>query len=126
MSLLDNIGIGIDIQDIASFGDYATPDNARFLSRVFTEDERYYCLGMASPPQHLAARFAAKEAVVKALSPFTSVAIEQVEVTRHGSGRPAVTLLTPESLDYDIRVSLSHSPSQAVAVAVVERRSDDR
>ena len=62
------IGIGIDIVEIARIKDLRERQGERFLDRVYTETELQYCMRMKAPDQHLAARFAAKEAVTKAFT----------------------------------------------------------
>ena len=121
------IGIGTDIVEIARF----TPErlSGRFLSKVFTASEREYCLSRQKAAQHLAARFAAKEAAVKALSPISSVvSVFQVEVARLPSGAPTLNLLPgrhgeprPElPRGTRLHVSLSHADDYATAVVIVE------
>ena len=61
------IGTGIDIVEISRIRRAVERHGDRFLKRVFTADEREYCLARRFPEQHLAARFAVKEAALKAL-----------------------------------------------------------
>ncbi|MBZ5588233.1 MAG: holo-ACP synthase [Acidobacteriia bacterium] len=101
-----------------------------FLSDVFGEEERTYCFAQAEPYTHLAGRFAAKEAAMKALGIGITGAgagggLGDVEVARHPSGRPTLTLsgwaakvarglgVTQSS------VSISHSEGVAVAAVVL-------
>ena len=62
------VSLGTDIVDVARIRGVHERQGERFLSRGFTEEERDYCLQMAHPHKHLAARFAAKEAVSKAFT----------------------------------------------------------
>ena len=119
---MQDVSVGVDIIEIervaatlARFGD-------RFLERVFTEGETAYCRGRA--PQ-LAARFAAKEAVMKALGTGTrGVGWREVEVTRKRTGEPGIALHGRAAeraarLGIDrIAVSLSHSRHYAVASVI--------
>ena len=119
---MQDISVGVDIIEIervaatlARFGD-------RFLERVFTEGETAYCRGRA--PQ-LAARFAAKEAVMKALGTGTrGVGWREIEVTRKRTGEPGIALHGRAAeraarLGIDrIAVSLSHSRHYAVASVI--------
>ena len=119
---MQDVSVGVDVIEIervaatlARFGD-------RFLERVFTEGETAYCRGRA--PQ-LAARFAAKEAVMKALGTGTrGVGWREVEVTRKRTGEPGIALHgraaeRAASLGIDrIAVSLSHSRHYAVASVI--------
>ncbi|MEZ0218189.1 MAG: holo-ACP synthase, partial [Rariglobus sp.] len=62
------IGLGSDLVDVARVAGVRERQGERFLSRVFTTEERTYCDGMKYPDKHYAARFAAKEAVSKAFT----------------------------------------------------------
>jgi holo-[acyl-carrier protein] synthase len=62
------VGLGSDLVDVDRIRGVWDRQGERFLERVFTAEERQYCLGMKFPHKHLAARFAAKEAVCKAFS----------------------------------------------------------
>ena len=57
------IGLGSDLVDVARVAGVRERQGERFLSRVFTDEERAYCDGMKYPDKHYAARFAAKEAI---------------------------------------------------------------
>ena len=119
---MNDLSVGVDIIEIdrvaatlARFGD-------RFLKRIYTTGEISYCRGRA--PQ-LAARFAAKEAVMKALGTGTrGVGWQEVEVTRKRSGEPGIALhgraaIRAEKLGIDrLALSLSHSRNYAVASVV--------
>jgi holo-[acyl-carrier protein] synthase len=117
------IGVGIDAIEVARFAD-ALARRPRLAERCFTEAEAAYCRSRAFPPQHFAARFAAKEAVGKALG-IGMTRWREVEVVR-GRGAPEVRL----SGRYAARaaalgvtrvlISLTHSRTDAIAVAVAE------
>ena len=117
------LGLGVDIEEVARFKKLMR--NPRFLKRVFTADEVAYCRAKKNCAQHLAVRFAAKEAVWKALSTAirasrATVGHRDISVRNDASGKPGVVL--PNSLArYRRRVtlSLSHTDAYAVAVAVV-------
>jgi holo-[acyl-carrier protein] synthase len=118
-------GLGVDIIEIERIRALARDQGARFLDRVFTRDEIAYCSSKHDAALHLAARFAAKEAVSKALTTGWSGVFrwKDVEVSNDAAGQPRVTLhgrlreLLPSAV---ILVSISHSASHAVAVAVIE------
>lgn len=119
------LGVGMDTIEIARVADVLRR-RPRFAERCFTPGERDYCASRPFPAQHFAARFAAKEAVGKALG----VGIrrwQEVEVVR-GRGAPAV-LLHGRMLEraqalgvWTIHLSLTHSRTDAAAVAVAEGR----
>jgi holo-[acyl-carrier protein] synthase len=115
------IGIGIDIEEVERVAKvFATP---RALARVFTPHEIAYCQPKRHCFEHLAARFAAKEALFKALGTGLSGGLRwtDVEVRNEPSGRPSVTLygaareLAQQLGVTTILVTLSHSRQYAIA-----------
>ncbi|MFB3071900.1 MAG: holo-ACP synthase, partial [bacterium] len=88
------VGTGIDMVGIERFRRALDRHGERFLKRIFTHRERSECSGRADPARHLAARFAAKEAVFKALGTgwARGVGWRDVEVTADDYGRPVCTL----------------------------------
>ena len=118
-------GIGIDIIELGRIQVTTDRWGDHFLNKIFTENELKYCLARKNPNQHLAARFAAKEAVSKALSTgWTGVfRWQDVEVVNDAIGKPEVRFLGAlrETLgDRHVHLSLSHSDTVVVAVAVIE------
>lgn len=117
------IGVGIDLIEIDRIA-AALARRPRFAERCFTPDEAAYCASRAYPPQHYAARFAAKEAVGKALG-VGMTRWREVEVVR-GRGAPTVALHgryreRAAALGVTrISLSLTHSRGMAAAVAVAE------
>ena len=87
------IGIGIDIEEVSRVEDLVTRYGDRFISRIFTDGEAGYCLRRRVPAQHLAARFSAKEAAMKALGTGRARGVlwRDVEVVRRG-GPPQLVL----------------------------------
>lgn len=119
------IGIGIDIieieriqQSVDNFGD-------RFLKKIFTEKELDYCLSKANKYQHLAARFAAKEAIAKALTTGWNkeFAWTNIEIINEPSGLPKAFLLgnLAEFLSDNkhLQISMSHSLHYVACVAII-------
>jgi holo-[acyl-carrier protein] synthase len=118
-------GIGVDIIEIARVRRSIETLGDRFLQKVFTPGEIAYCSAKNDRHQHFAARFAAKEAVSKALS--TGWAGEfrwkDVEVTNDPSGQPRITLHGPLGQNLascPVLVSISHSETHVVAMVVIE------
>jgi holo-[acyl-carrier protein] synthase len=115
------IGIGIDLEEITRVERVFS--SARALARVFTPHEIAYCQPKRHRFQHLAARFAAKEAVFKALGTGLSGGLHwtDAEVRNEPSGKPYLTLSGPaqelsDRLGVDtILVTLSHSRQYAIA-----------
>jgi holo-[acyl-carrier protein] synthase len=121
------IGIGVDVVEIVRIAGSIERHGARFLRRVFTEDEQRYCDAMKYAAQSYGARFAAKEAVAKAFGTGIGSRLGwlDIEVQRKPSGEPSVLLhgagaaLARELGVQDVLLSLSHSEHYAVANAVV-------
>jgi holo-[acyl-carrier protein] synthase len=111
-------GIGIDLLEIVRL-ERALERHPRLAERVFTEAERDYAAARARPGRHLAARFAAKEAVVKALGLSGGVGLREVEIV---AGEPPTVRLSGRAAEAAggerIDISLTHSRDLAAAVAV--------
>lgn len=122
------VGIGTDICEVPRIRRALDRHGDRFLNRVFTSDEREYCMSKRRPETHLAARFAAKEAAMKALGTGLSQGItwRDIEVHRDESGGPDLTFhnVAAEKLQDigagSVHVSLSHTNAFAAAVVIVE------
>lgn len=129
------LGIGTDICDIRRIRKIYDRHEGRFAAKVLTEAECEKCLARMDPVPCLSKRFAAKEAVAKALATEDSGALSwhDVEIYNDQSGRPGVLLhgaaserlraLLPENHTAHIQLSLSDEVDFAVAFAVVEARS---
>ena len=123
---VQDVAVGVDLIEIDRVAATLERFGSRFLERVYTDGEIAYCRGRA--PQ-LAARFAAKEAAMKALGTGTrGVGWREVEVTRNRSGEPGIALhgravARANALGVDrLAVSLSHSRAYAVASVVARVR----
>ncbi|GLQ20050.1 holo-ACP synthase [Algimonas porphyrae] len=130
------LGIGTDICDIRRIRSIYDRHPERFPAKAFTEAERKKCLARPDPVPCLAKRFAAKEAVAKALATEESgeLSWHDVEVINRPSGRPDVKLhggaaerlasILPAAHTAHVRLSLSDERDFAVAFAVVEARPE--
>ncbi len=119
-------GIGTDLVIVARIG-ASLARNPAFAAEVFAEGERRYCDARARPAQHYAARFAAKEAFLKAVGVGIAggVALRDVEVTSDASGAPQLRLGASAAAAL-VRVgatralvSLSHEGAVAMSVVIV-------
>jgi holo-[acyl-carrier protein] synthase len=118
--------IGVDIVDVKRIRRLAEEHGETFLNRVFLPSERAYCDGKAHRFEHYAARFAAKEAVLKVLRTgwAQGLTFQDVEVWRDDHGVPHVNLsgrakqVAESSGIHQVLVSLSHTAEYAVAEAV--------
>ncbi len=121
-------GTGVDIVEVGRIADLADRHGDRFLNRVFTRAESDYARSRGAPAQHLAGRFAVKEAVLKALKTGWSEGIlwREVEVRRGPSGEPSVDLTGAAARRAEkmgiarIHISLSHTAEHAIAHAIAE------
>lgn len=113
--------IGIDVVENERFA-RAIERRPRLIDRLFTGAEQSYCLAKAHPARHFAARFAAKEAVGKALGTGV-LSWREIVISADDTGRPAVTLkgrtrAAAERLGAaGLAVSISHSRTVSMAVA---------
>lgn len=116
-------GLGIDLLEIERL-ERALERHPRLAERLFTEAERDYAAARARPGRHLAARFAAKEAVVKALGLSGGFKLNEVEIV---AGEPPVVRLrgriAAEAAGRTVGISLTHGRDYAAAVALAEPAS---
>jgi holo-[acyl-carrier-protein] synthase len=114
-------GVGVDIEDVSRFEGM----DMRLVSKIFTKDEIAYCNRKVRPAQGLAARFAAKEAVVKCLGSIGKrVLFDKIEILNKDNGAPVVKILGEGLSGYEVKVSLSHTADKAIAFAVVSRKKE--
>lgn len=122
-------GLGVDIVEIERFERVITR-TPRIKERVFTEDERWYCEHKPKPEVHYAMRFAAKEAVWKALGTgFSGLRFYDVEIVRDDRGRPVAKLQGAAQkvadaagiIEIHLSVSFTHTTAVASAVALTEK-----
>jgi holo-[acyl-carrier protein] synthase len=121
-------GIGIDLVEIARIEHAIARTGPRFIARIYTELEQQYCRSQALSVACYAARFAAKEAFVKALGTGLRQHMRwrDIEVQRDALGKPSVHLYghlqahCTEKGIHHIHLSLSHNASMAIAQVVLE------
>ena len=121
------LNIGVDVIEVERVQKVYERQKERFLKRVFTQEEKDYCFSKSNPFPHLAARFAAKEAVSKSFSTgigklfsWTSCSIYhgprmQPLVRLDDQGKALLKALGAT----DVRITLSHTKTTAVAVAAL-------
>ena len=124
------LGMGCDLVEIARIQRVLERQGERFLARVFTEEERTYCLAMPHPPKHFAARFAAKEAVSKCFTTGIGAELGWKSISIYHGPRhdPRVRLdekgeaLLRAVGGTRVQISLSHTDTMAMAVAAMLRK----
>ena len=125
------IGIGIDIIEIDRVRESVDKYGDHFLQKIYTEKELKYCLNKSDKYQHLAARFAAKEAVYKALSSGwdKNIGWKNIEITNLPNGMPVVTLNGEVrkflSDQKNLKISISHSRDYVASVAIIYKETND-
>jgi holo-[acyl-carrier protein] synthase len=120
------IGHGIDIVECERIHRLVERYGQRFLERIFTENEREYCLSKKRQWEHLAGRFAAKEAILKVIGTGWrgEIAWTDMDIVRDPSGQPRVILsgetkIIAENLGIrQILLSISHTEHYATASAI--------
>lgn len=123
------LGLGCDIIEIERIRSVLLRQGERFTDRILTEEEKAYCLAMAHPHKHIAARFAAKEAVSKCFTTGIGgdLGWKSVSVYHGERHEPLVRLdaqgqaLLAHVGGTQVLLTLSHTENYAMAVAAVVR-----
>ena len=118
------IKTGTDIIEVNRIKECIENTGDKFLERVFTKNEIEYCESKkATKYEHYAARFAGKEAIFKAISPWLedkfSISWTDAEILNDSQGRPFVTIKTDKIKNVNIDISFSHIKDYAIASVVV-------
>lgn len=118
------LGIGVDIVEIDRIA--AQVSNPRFLARVFTPAEVAYCRSHKNAAQHFAVRFAAKEAVWKAVGD-PHLSHRDIQVRNRSNGKPEVVFPRAfQKWSRCVMISLSHGREYAVAMAILQPRRSSK
>lgn len=119
-----NLGIGVDIISVARIK--RALKNKKFTNKLFTPQEVAYCRKRKNPEISFAARFAAKEAVKKALAgKIRTVNWKEVEVLNAKDGSPTINFSSRHKnklKNQKILITLSHTKDYAVAVALITKK----
>ncbi len=122
------VGIGVDVVEIGRLREAIKKQGDDFVRRVYTPAEQEFCRARKDPVPHYAVRFAAKEALFKALGTgwAKGVTWQDVEVQR-GETEPPVLILRGEADRHrqavggtSVHVTLSHSEHLAIAIVILE------
>lgn len=122
------LGLGTDLAEVERISKSVERFGERFLTRIYTPQERAYAMRKANWAERLAARFAAKEAAMKAMGTGLSggVSWQHVEVANEPSGRPTLRLTGVARQVADalgvkrISLSLTHTTEMAMSVVILE------
>jgi len=117
--MFENFGIGVDIETVNRFRKLNRVKDVIFLEKIFTKNELDYCFSKKdNAGQHLTARFAGKEAIIKALSSINEIIVHQkIEIINNKIGVPIVKLKSSR-INFKIKLSLSHCEDKAIAFAI--------
>jgi len=126
-----NFGVGVDIEEINRFSSVDRHKSKTFLGKIFTKDEIKYCYARKDFARHLAARFCAKEAAVKALGGLNihSIHMRDVEIVNSKKGVPCIRIRKNSNNLFDkilLKVSLSHNKNNAIAVVMAIKIADEK
>jgi len=114
--------VGVDCEEIPRFRKYPYRQNVRFYNKIFTPQEQSYCMSHRDPYPRFAVRFAAKEAVIKALNGIAKPAYSDIEIRNNKKGQPLVYInskCAARVRPFTVSVSLSHSRTHAIAFVIV-------
>ncbi|MCX5825009.1 MAG: holo-ACP synthase [Deltaproteobacteria bacterium] len=122
-------GVGIDLVEIGRIENVLKKWEEKFLCRIYSAEEIRYCNGQARPAVHFAARFAVKEAFLKAigLGMGGGVRFRDIETTHDEMGKPMLKLAGGASSFLEAReiraahLTISHTSAHATAVVILER-----
>lgn len=116
----NSLGIGVDVDRIDRFRKLDLEKNKIFLNRIYLKEEIAYCYRYKDFGAHLAARFVAKEAIIKALSNFgLKAGYTDIEVVNSHNGTPKIRLKGHKFSSFEAKISISHSKDCSVAFGLV-------
>ena len=117
------IYIGTDIIKISRIDKIIIHKGQRFLTHVFTQHEQSICNSKASPSIHYSGKYAAKEAVKKALlsaNKKSNIPLNSIEIQNKDDGAPRAILIDDTCCLGNLQVSISHTDEYATATAILE------
>jgi len=116
------VGTGVDITEVRRLKIAIQKWGESFINRLFTEDELANAKKRASYYQHLAGRFAAKEAVFKAVG-NNNISWKDIEILNKDDGKPFCKILNGKANNMEVAISISHVKNYAVANAIVTKKT---
>jgi len=117
------IYIGTDIVPISRIENLIKKKGDRFIDFIFTDIEQCLCNEKADPSIHYSGKFAAKEAVKKALlssKMFTNISLKSIEIQNDDFGAPIINMRSKDIDIENLNVSISHAGEYATATAIME------
>ncbi|MBU1998505.1 MAG: holo-ACP synthase [Candidatus Omnitrophota bacterium] len=116
------IGLGVDITEVKRLKTAVEKWGDTFLNRIFTKKELEYAKNRSNLYQHLSGRFAAKEAVFKALGD-PGLNWKDVQITNNKQGKPRCEIFKKIGKIINVHISISHVKTYAVANAIITPKS---
>jgi holo-[acyl-carrier protein] synthase len=116
------VGTGVDITEVRRLRQAVERWGDDFLTRIFTDKELSNALHRASLYQHLAGRFAAKEAIFKALGE-RDLTWKDIQILNNAEGKPYCTFLNGKGKGKEVQLSISHVKTYAVANAIITQKA---
>ena len=116
------ISIGTDIVKVSRIQDLLTTKEEKFLNKVFTMEEISYCNSHSNPEIHFSGKYAAKEAVKKALLSndlIEQISLKDIEILNRDNKAPYVVI--EHIMDLNYSVSISHEEEYAIAFALIQK-----
>ncbi len=115
------ISIGTDIVKVSRIKDLITTKEKKFLNKIFTKEEISYCNSHPRPEIHFSGKFAAKEAVKKALLSndlIEQISLKDIKILNKHNKAPYVLI---DDIDLNYNVSISHEEEYAIAFALIQK-----
>lgn len=122
------MNIGCDIESVEIFREHWKKKKHAFFERIFSPSEIEYCTSFKDPAPHFAARFCAKESVVKAANLFCKLLVTDIQILHEKNGSPVAKIWKnrAESTKFfkahKILVSLSHTNEMGMACVLVQKK----
>jgi holo-[acyl-carrier protein] synthase len=124
-------GIGVDLIRVERMREAVERWGEKFLHRVFTDREIAHCFNARDPHLSLAVRFAAKEALIKAIGTTAGASFKDIEVLNDELGKPYIAVTGKLKVFFEIKevrkahLSLSHEKEYGVASVVLEKKATE-
>ena len=116
------ISLGTDIVKVSRIKTLINQKKEKFLNKIFTEEEILYCNSYPEPEIHFSGKYAAKEAVKKALLSnklIDKISLKNIKILNRNNNVPYVIIKNTTGLNYSI--SVSHEKEYAIAFAIIEK-----
>ena len=116
------MSIGTDIVKVSRIKDLLTTKEEKFLNKVFTREEISYCNSHSKPEIHFSGKYAAKEAVKKALLSndlIEQISLKSIKILNRDNKAPYVVI--DNTMDLNCNVSISHEEEYAIAFALIQK-----